>query len=292
MTPSKASNAIPVNSPAVARTHVESFLHGWNEENLQLKLSSENLTEDIRCILEEASKKFCRWEYDPEYQILKVKVMGSPLHDALNSCIARSLTKAMFTVLTPDEAQCIWYHPLSALLFRPPETDLRFKGGKKRAAWLKNSDNMIIFQERAAKKKFLQIAIEIGFSESYHDLVRDASQWLLRSGGRVKLVIIVKVDEDKRQLNIHQKTEQFKCTRDQLVTKYGDDMTRDIYETYGIECIPQDSSAELYEAFGSEIAASGWVGPISVFLEVWRLRDGEPSLTEPRIVSLQSMGKG
>ncbi|KAE8388324.1 hypothetical protein BDV23DRAFT_195185 [Aspergillus alliaceus] len=280
----KASNAIPVDSPAVARTHVESFLLRWNEENLQLKLSSENLTKDIRCILQKASEKnLCRWEYDPEYQILKVKAMGSPLHDALNSCIDRSLTNAKLTVLTPDEAKCILNYPLSTLLSRPPQTDLRLKGGKKRAAWFKHPDNMIFFQDRAGKEKFLQVVIEIGFSESYHDLVRNAFQWLLRSGGGVQLVIIAKVEEDKRQLDIHQKTEQFKRTRDQLVAKYGDDISREIYETYDIECNPQDSSADLYEALGSEIAASDWVGPISVFLEVWRLRDGEPSLTEPRI---------
>ena len=289
----KTSNAIPVDSPAVARTHVKSFLLGWNEENLQLKLSSENLTKDIRCILQKASEKnLCKWEYDPEYQILKVKAMRSPLHNAFNSCIDRSLTKAKLNVLTPDEAMCIVTNPLPTLLSRPPQSDLGLGGGDKRAAWLKDPENMILFQERAGKEKFLQVVIEVGFSESYHDLVRDASQWLLRSGGRVKLVIIVKVEEDKLQLNVHQKTEQFKRTRDQLVAKYGDGMSREIYETYDIECNPQGSSADLYEALCSEITASNWVGPISVFLEVWRLRDGEPNLAEPRIVSLPSTNKG
>lgn len=187
---------------------------------------------------------------------------------------------------------CVLTSPLPTLLSRPSQSDLRFGGGEKRAAWLKDPDNMIFFQERAGKEKFLQVVIEVGFSESYHDLVRDAFQWLLRSGGRVNLVIIVKVEEDKLQLNIHQKTEQFKRTRDQLVAKYGDGMSREIYETYDIECTSQDSSADLYEALGSEITASDWVGPISVFLEVWRLRDGEPNLAEPRIVSLPLMSKG
>lgn len=282
----KASNAIPVDSPAVARTHVESFLLDWSCENLLLKLSSENLTKDIRCILQKFSeKKRCRWEYDPEYQILKVKAMGSPLHGAINLCIARSLTEAKYTVLTPDEGRCIEHERLSAYLSRT-QTDIGLKGGIKREGWSKESDNVIYFQEKAGKQIFLQVVIESGFSESYQDLVRDASQWLLRSGGRVKLVIIVKVEEDKRQLNIHQKTEQFKRTRGQLVAKYGDDESREIFETYGIECTPQDSSADLYDVLRPEIAASDWVGSISVFLEVWRLRDGEPILAEPRIVSL------
>ena len=60
----EASNAIPVDSPAVARTHVESFLRRWNEENLQLKLSSENLTKDIRCMLEKASDNLLLFKAD------------------------------------------------------------------------------------------------------------------------------------------------------------------------------------------------------------------------------------
>ncbi|PLN83048.1 hypothetical protein BDW42DRAFT_165718 [Aspergillus taichungensis] len=280
----EASNAIPVNSPAVAQTYVESFLLGWNGENLQLKLSSETLPKDIRCILQKASEKnLCRWEYDPEYQILKVKAMGSPLHVALKSCIDRSLHKAKFTVLTPDEGECILNYSIPTILSRPPQTDPKLNGGKNCAAWFKESDIMIVFQKEAGGEEFIQVVIEIGFSESYHDLVRDASQWLLRSDGQVKLVAIAKIEENKRQLSIHQKTDQFKRTRDQLVAKHGDNMSREIYETCDSECTPQVSSAGLYKALDSELAASGWVGPISVFIEVWRLRNGEPSLTEPRI---------
>lgn len=55
---------------------------------------------------------------------------------------------------------------------------------------------------------------EIGFSESYYDLVRDASQWLLWSGGQAKRVIIAKIEEDEHQRDIHRKMEQFKRTRD------------------------------------------------------------------------------
>ncbi|KAK1139334.1 hypothetical protein N8T08_001105 [Aspergillus melleus] len=280
----KASNAIPVHSPAVARAHVESFLPNLNEGNLQLKLSSETLTDDIRCILAKATEKgLCTWEYDPEYQILKVKAMGSPLHAALGICITESLNRAKFTVLTPDEAMCINMYPLSSILFRPPQPDLRLQGGKKCAAWQKHSDSVICYRETVGKEKFLQVVIENGFSESYDDLVRDASQWLSRSGGRVKQVIIAKITEDKRQLRDHQKTEQFKRTRDQLVAKYGDDMSQETHEIHDIECTLPDSSDELYKAIDSEIAASDWIGPISAFLEVWRLRDGELSLTEPRI---------
>lgn len=55
---------------------------------------------------------------------------------------------------------------------------------------------------------------EIELSESYYDLVRDALQWLLWSGGQAKLVIIAKIEEDEHQHDIHRKLEQFKRTRD------------------------------------------------------------------------------
>lgn len=38
---------------------------------------------------------------------------------------------------------------------------------------------------------------EVGFTESYIDLLEDARQWLEKSGGRVKLVTIVKLEERK-----------------------------------------------------------------------------------------------
>ncbi|RHZ66351.1 uncharacterized protein CDV56_107484 [Aspergillus thermomutatus] len=211
----KASNAIPVDSPAEAQNHVISFLLSRNEENLLLRLSWDNLTKDIRHILKKASeKKLCNWEYDPEYGILKVKAMVSPLHAALNACIFRSFTKANHTTLTPDEAMCIVASPLSVRLFRTPQINPGDKRGDKPAVWMKHPDDVIYFGELGGEEQFLQIVVEIGFSESYYDLVRDASQWLLRSGGQPKLVIIAKIEEDKHQRDIHQKTEQFKCTRD------------------------------------------------------------------------------
>ncbi|KAE8168366.1 hypothetical protein BDV40DRAFT_251885 [Aspergillus tamarii] len=278
----KASNAIPVDSPAEARRHIISFLLSCTQENLLLSLSWDNFTKEIRDILQKGSeKRLCQWEYDPEYEILKVKAMGSPLHAALNSCIFRSFITAHRTTLTADEAKCIVINPLPVLLSRPLNPGEKL--GEKPAAWTKQPDNLIYFNDIEAEEQFLQIVVEIGFSESYHDLVRDASQWLLRSGGETKVVIIAKIDEDKRQRAIHQKTEQFTCTRDMLVTKYGDAMSQEAYDVEKTADGIQDSSPALYKAVKSEVIASDWVGQISVYLEVWELRDGYPALRGPRI---------
>ncbi|GKZ33432.1 hypothetical protein AbraIFM66950_003288 [Aspergillus brasiliensis] len=83
---------------AEARDKIERFLIQPTEV-LLLKLSLEDLTKEIRLILNKAQeKRVFRWEYDPDYEILKVKGMGFPLHadfDELiqnyhNACTFRS----------------------------------------------------------------------------------------------------------------------------------------------------------------------------------------------------------
>jgi hypothetical protein len=42
---------------------------------------------------------------------------------------------------------------------------------------------------------------EVGFSESYDDLVRDMRQWFLCYSGEVELVILVDIIEDRERLD-------------------------------------------------------------------------------------------
>lgn len=285
----KTSNAIPVDSSEEARNLVTSFLLRRPEENLLLKLSWDNLTKEIRHILKKASeKKLCNWEYDPEYEILKVKAMVSPLHTALNACISRSINDACHTTLTREEALCVVTTPQPVRLSRTPE----ISPGHKPAAWMKHPDDMIYFDEFGGTEEFLRIVVEIGFSESYDDLVRDASQWLLRSDSQPELVIIAKIDEDKNQLHSHQKTQQFENTRNQLIAKYGDEMSQATHDIGSTAAGIQASSRDLYKAIRSEVVESDWVGQISAYVELWELRGGQPALREARIVSLTLMNEG
>lgn len=58
-------------------------------------------------------------------------------------------------------------------------------------------------------------------------------------------MIIAEIEEDKRQRDIHQKTEQFGCTRGQLVAPYGDEMSQKIHYMESTADGIQDSSPEL-----------------------------------------------
>jgi hypothetical protein len=230
-----------------------------------------------------AVRRKYRVEYDPDYEVLKVKAMPSPLHSALDECIARSLAEAYLTVLTPDEAMCILSLKKSCRLFRTPTLSPE----KKPVAWIKEPDFTICFKE-SGHKAVLRVVFEVGFTETYTDLLRDASQWLLRSGDEVKLAIIIKVDEDQRQLHCRQRTEEFTSGLSDLISKYGDAESR---HCHNIEANGPvlESSYHLYGAIKSEITASDWVGQISAYLEMWEMSGGRPALRGSRIVSLTWM---
>jgi hypothetical protein len=67
--------------------------------------------------------------------------------------------------------------------------------GKKRQAWTKFPDAIILFREPGGRS-FPRVVFEVGFSESYDDLRNDVFQWLERSGGHIKLAVLVKIEED------------------------------------------------------------------------------------------------
>lgn len=45
---------------------------------------------------------------------------------------------------------------------------------------------------------FPSLVCEVGFTESYIDLLEDARQWLEKNDGKVRLVMIVKLEEEKK----------------------------------------------------------------------------------------------
>lgn len=89
---------------------------------------------------------------------------------------------------------CIVTAPVSTCLLGTHQANTEDERGDKGAAWEKHSD-MIHFMDLQSDEEFLQIIVEIGVSGSYDDLVRDTSQWLLRSVDGVKLVIITKIED-------------------------------------------------------------------------------------------------
>ena len=155
------------------------------------------------------------------------------------------------------------------------------EGMTKVQGWTKIPDCAIFFGARKPMKS-PSIIFEVRFSESYNDLVGDTAQWLLRSSGKVRLVIIVNIKED---VEARKRTQGVQMRRRDLVARFG---TSEAKEEVGIDDEDSDigSTEGLYDMIESSIMVDDWVGPISAVLEVWHIADNGPARRGQPIVSL------
>ncbi|KAE8369754.1 hypothetical protein BDV27DRAFT_152833 [Aspergillus caelatus] len=203
--------------------------------------------------------------------------MPRPIHGTVTDLVSQFLMKAVRTnFITEDEQGCISSSTEGILLSRTQT----HTPGKKHQGWIKYPEITILFRELDGRS-LPRVVFEVGFNESYDDLQNDARQWLIRSRGLVRLVLLVRIDEDVRQLQVYRNTSCFRSRVNELVAKYGNDLGK---IRAGIECEgSEDSDAEMYEDIGSKIRATDWVGRITVSLEVWEMHNHIPTLREPPI---------
>jgi hypothetical protein len=125
---------------------------------------------------------------------------------------------------------------------------------------------------------------EVGFTESYSDLVSDAAQWLQKSSGEVRLVILVNIEENVQSRRVKQRSSETRKRIRELITEFGNTKAKDREEIdHGDSDVESDS--ELYKDIRSKIVVEDWVGPITATLEVRHLVDNTPELRQPPIVS-------
>lgn len=110
---------------------------------------------------------------------------------------------------------------------------------------------------------------EVGFTESYIDLLEDARQWLEKSGGRVKLVTIVKLEERKSTTKSAEMSaiweedppvEEEKSTSEEEDISEQEEQSSDQFE----------SDPASYDDLRTTCLTDDWVEPITGFLEMWR----------------------
>lgn len=162
------------------------------------------------------------------------------------------------------------------------EYDLLSSEAKKGSGIKKQADVSVYYGEGV----FPSLVCEVGFTESYIDLLEDARQWLEKSDGKVRLVMIVKLQEEKKSTiksgainpireedNTRQVPEDDDSERDnQAAEEFGSDPAS--YEDLRISCKTDD-----------------WVGPINGFLELWRYDEvsGKMKQDGSRIVCLSML---
>ncbi|KAF3400427.1 hypothetical protein DPV78_005855 [Talaromyces pinophilus] len=111
-------------------------------------------------------------------------------------------------------------------------------------------------------EKVSTVVVQVGFSETYQELLSDARQWL---GGRygANLVVIVDVKEDESALldvrNSRESRDRLRELVGMITAFRNDEGARD--------------SDELRDEIESKLNVDDWIGPLTVLLEKWELKD-------------------
>ncbi|KAJ9324853.1 hypothetical protein DTO027B5_3288 [Paecilomyces variotii] len=210
---------------------------------------------------------------------LRQKRRFAPLHDAISQFVSRFLLKSFTTgFIKPQEQTFISCGTIGVRLSRTVATAA---GTKKPQAWTKFPDAAILYGSLNSVP-IPSVVFEVGFSESYNDLLNDAKQWLSRSS-TVRLVILVDITEDVRIRRGRQDTDEVKKRIKDLLVKFGTTIAR---EKEGIELDDCEtlSTPDLYDEIQSQIVAEDWVGPIQATLEQWTMENDALKLRSRIIV--------
>ena len=267
---------IAVESVNTAERHLLSYLALANPlYDLRLRIPTAILfSRPVEKILRSVLRQKRRFAYDRETSILRLYAMARPVHDAVLSLVSNFLLLPAVETgfITLEERKHISCSVGGILLAgKILHTN---QNRKKLHAWTKYPDTAILFGEPGSDQ-VPSVVFEVGFTESYNDLVSDAKQWLQKSGGEVRLVILVNIEEDEKIRRAKQKSSAARKRTRQLLIKFGT-----AYEDPDVE-----SDEEMYDDIRSRIVVEDWVGPLSATLEVWHMVNDTPTLRQPPIVS-------
>ncbi|KAL2846446.1 hypothetical protein BJY01DRAFT_175228 [Aspergillus pseudoustus] len=272
----RKSNSIPLKSVDDTVKRLISFLESDPcDTDLLLRISPEIASSDkVSSILRSAAEAKWRYTYDTEYQILKVFSMSRPIHDAFQLYL-NLFVKHMIPFLTPEQVFQLNLHTTEQVMSGIAAT----LGGKKVQAWDKRPDALVVFGNPVFEQVIPTIVVEVGFSESYQDLINDTRQWLTKTETPLALVILVKIEENTIPLQHRKSSPGFASTFRRLLLKYGDERA---YAEGGIQGTAVDEASFSRAALESDIVTSDWVGDIKVYLELWERHNNDIRLREPR----------
>jgi hypothetical protein len=175
--------------------------------------------------------------------------MARPLHDSVIRFASQFLTGSILNnFLTFQESEMIQLSTGQQILAgKVGDTK------KKAEAWTKFPDASYIFQHPDPTTYDTPTVIfEVGFTESYEDLLSDMRQWITKSQGSVQLVILVNIKEDVKQLKNRKKLRQRISRVRSLLHDYGNAkgiaMHQDTESSQSAETEETNSDAEMYAA--------------------------------------------
>ncbi|KAA8910314.1 hypothetical protein FN846DRAFT_888482 [Sphaerosporella brunnea] len=232
---------------------------------------------------------FPTYSYDPATCTLRISGCNYPIHESILTYVAQ-----LFDAIDQRD----WH-------YAGVPVDLAVKGrvdwqsycsykappgqSPPWPAWRRLPDAVASFRCRDSRpcgKPAQGVVFEVGFAESYEELVADAFQWLLMEPG-VQLVVLIKVHEDRSSCA---PTPESQRRIDEYIWRFGNRRARTLLKAKpefagrdisvreeGLPC-DSDSDWEVYDEIIETVRADDWVGPMSAFVEFWRLRDGKPDV--------------
>ncbi|GAM34879.1 hypothetical protein TCE0_015f02754 [Talaromyces pinophilus] len=193
-----------------------------------------------------------RYVYDLDSSTLKVMSPGNPIHSALSISFAVREERVM-------------RHPIDGTV------------QNKIAAHHKTPDLAIYFVK--PRGCLLTVVFEVGWAETYADLLSDAKQWLVKKSDEVNIVVIIDIKEDKLARREVRATPKSQERLRRLVAEFGGEEAR---LRDDIDSQPDvDSDNEMYREIKSIINVDDWVGPLSASLEIWELNGQTPQQRGP-----------
>ncbi|GAM34881.1 hypothetical protein TCE0_015r02757 [Talaromyces pinophilus] len=225
-----------------------------------------------------------RFRYFPDDCRLQIVPMGSPVHSSFCLALSYSLLhniKADFFLERLQKRLNIGTIQTSMDDFDDDQPAQR-PAQKKAPAVRKNPDSAIIYRSLRGGQS-ITVIVEVGFSESYQDLLRDAEQWLLKGNEDVNLVILVDIKEDRVILKKTTSALDSRTRLKKLVAAFGNDEAKRRHNNNGDNDTNDDVSGptvtklspkDWKSAVESQLNIDDWVGPLSAFLEFWELKNG------------------
>ena len=236
--------------------------------------------------------------YNQFNQKIKIYSMApSPLHNKVSNFLGRFLMRCVRAGFFDDyEADRVSISS-DPVIIRSTSTTPNPPTQNKPLAFAKYSDASIAFGLPGQGQR-QTVVFEVGLSEKEEDLIADAQQWLLCTGGETKLVVVINVKEDRKSLQQCRRALLTIRRRNELVQEYGNTKAKsenivpeggsdesDEDESDGSSKVSADEQ-HVYDAITSKLKVDDWVGPVTATVELWDLdRNGTPRRREGPTVS-------
>lgn len=236
-----------------------------------------------------------RYDYSPENSILTIKAMPGSLHNTVANTSAELLVDMReLGFLSRVERSCI-SADVGTDVELPTVRSLSRPGGKsksKSGTACKQPDVAYYFIDKTTsiwrRDVFPRVVFEVALTQKYETLIEDAKDWLVRSQGMVKVVVLINLHEgpiptqptDIEPGNEPKTEKVISITQDAEAENDDNDTDADdLAPEVPDEAIPpgptspatsQSSTAQEYVDDLLRDPPSTWVGPISGTIQLYR----------------------